>query len=133
MMSPFPSGIVQLLGVLEKQWLEILKDIAKGTISPHLTLDLGVRDQLKERLKPDPLRAKELEQELSKGMKGIAQRIWPKMSNVSCVIGGSFGIYLDRLQYYIGDLPIFSAMYGATEALIGMAIDVNAVSYVVTP
>ncbi|MFT5873827.1 MAG: hypothetical protein ACI8WT_002779 [Clostridium sp.] len=118
---------------MEEQWLEIIDDLAKGLISPRLNLDFGVRDKLKERLKPDPVRALELEQELSKGMQGIAQRVWPKMVNISCVVGGSFGIYLDRLRYYIGDLPIFSAMYGATEALIGMATNVNDVSYVVTP
>ncbi|WP_291635948.1 GH3 auxin-responsive promoter family protein, partial [Clostridium sp.] len=133
MMSPFPSGIVQLFGVLEEQWLEIIDDLAKGIVSPRLNLDFGVRDKLKERLKPDPVRALELEKELSKGMQGIAQRVWPKMVNISCVVGGSFGIYLDRLRYYIGDLPIFSAMYGATEALIGIATNVNDVSYVVTP
>ena len=132
-MSPFPSGIVQLFGVLEKQWSKITSDIDKGTISPHLTLDSKVRSQLEKRLKPDPIRAKELELELTKGMKGIAKRVWPKMSNVSCVAGGSFGIYMDRLRYYIDDLPIFSGMYGATEALIGMATNVNDVSYVVTP
>jgi len=133
MMSPFPSGIVQLFGVLEKQWPEIIEDLAKGTISAHLTLDSKARDLLEVRLKPDPLRAEALERELRKGMQGIAQRVWPKMSYVSCVVGGSFGIYLDRLRYYIGELPIFSAVYGATEALIGMATRVNDVSYVVTP
>ena len=133
LMSPFPSGIVQLFGVLEKQWPEIIKDLALGTISADLTLDPDVRDQLKERLKPDPLRAEELKRELRKGLQGIAQRVWPKISYVSCVVGGSFGIYLDRLRYYTGDLPIFSAIYGATEALIGIATHVNDVSYVVTP
>lgn len=47
---------------------------------------LAIKDQLKERLKPDPLRAEELKQELSKGMQGIAQRVWPKMKNISCVV-----------------------------------------------
>ncbi|KGP75405.1 GH3 auxin-responsive promoter-binding protein [Desulfosporosinus sp. Tol-M] len=133
MMSPFPSGIVQLFGVLEKQWPEILEDLAKGTISPHLTLDSEVRDLLTERLKPDPLRAGDLEREFRKGMQGIASRVWPKMTYVSCVVGGSFAIYLDRLRFYIGDLPVFSAIYGATEALIGITTKVNDTSYVVTP
>ncbi|MBU3161072.1 GH3 auxin-responsive promoter family protein [Clostridium frigoris] len=131
--SPFPSSIVQLFGVLEKQWVEIIEDITKGTISSRLTLDVEVREQLEKQLKPEPIRAKDLERELSKGMKAIAQRVWPKISNISCVAGGSFGIYMDRLRYYIGDLPVFSAVYGATEALIGMATNVNDVSYVVTP
>ena len=133
LMSPFPSGIVQLFSVLEKQWPELLSDLAKGTISPHLTLNTEVREQLQDLLKPDPLRSEELEREFRKGMPGIAQRVWPKISYVSCVVGGSFGIYLDRLRYYIGNLPVFSAIYGATEALIGIATHVNDVSYVVTP
>ena len=132
-MSPFPSGIVQILGMLEKQWPQIIDDISNGTISPNLTLDLEVRNQLEKHLKPDMLRSKELKRELSKGMQKIVQRLWPKISNISCVVGGSFRIYLDRLRYYIGDLPIFSGMYGATEALIGIATHINDVSYVVTP
>ncbi|MGI6712515.1 MAG: GH3 auxin-responsive promoter family protein [Bacillota bacterium] len=131
--SPFPSVIIQLFGTLEKQWPEIIQDLSSGRISAHLTLDSAQRARLEERLIADPLRAEELKQELSKGMQGIAQRVWPKMTYVSCVVGGSFSIYLDRLRYYIGNLPVFSAFYGATEALIGIATHVNDVSYAVTP
>ena len=131
--SPFPSIIVQLFRVLEKQWPEIIQDLASGKISSHLTLDSTHRAKLEEGLKADPLRAEELRRELSKGMQGIAPRVWPNMTYVNCVAGGSFSIYLDSLRFYIGNLPVFSGIYGATEALIGIATNVNDVRYVVTP
>ncbi|MEN6350343.1 MAG: GH3 auxin-responsive promoter family protein [Syntrophomonas sp.] len=131
--SPFPSVVVQLFGVLEQQWPGIIEDLSRGRISSHLALDQAQRTQLEKHLKANPFRAKELKRELNKGMQGIAQRVWPKMSYVSCVVGGSFSIYLDRLRYYIGNLPVFSAIYGATEALIGIATKVNDVNYVITP
>lgn len=132
-MSPFPSGIVQLFGVMESNWQAIVNDLANGRISPDLAVSSELRTQLERHLKPNPQRAREVSQELELGMNGIAQRLWPRMKYVSCVIGGSFGIYLDRLSYFIGKLPVFSAIYGATEALIGIANKVNDVSYVVTP
>lgn len=131
--SPFPSAIVQLFGVLGRQWPELVKDLADGRISSHLALDREQKASLERRLKANPLRAEELKRELSEGMRGIAQRVWPRMSHISCVVGGSFNIYLDKLSYYIGSLPVFSSSYGATEALIGIATRMNDVSYVITP
>lgn len=131
--SPFSSSIVQLFGVLEKSWPALIEDIARGQISSDLSLDPALRDRLEKQLKPDRARAKELQAELSQGLNGIAGRIWPKMAYLACVVGGSFSIYLDRLRYYIGDLPVFSGVYGATEGLIGVAIHLNNVNYAVTP
>lgn len=42
-------------------------------------------------------------------------------------------IRLDKLNYYSGKLPVYSAVYGATEALIGLAVNVNEATYVITP
>lgn len=131
--SPFSSSIVHLFGVLEQKWPEITEDIARGRISPGLSLEPEQRDLLEKQLKADPFRARELEAELRQGLQDIAPRVWPRMTYICCVVGGSFGIYLDRLRYYIGNLPVFSGMYGATEALVGIAPRLNDVNYIVTP
>lgn len=131
--SPFPSNIVQMFGVMEENWRELIKDIAEGTISGQLKLDPKTKILLEEKLKPNPKRAAELKKEFINGIDGICRRIWPNMNYVSCVAGGSFSIYINRLKYFIGELPVFSSVYGATEALIGMAIRPNDTTYVVVP
>lgn len=131
--SPFPSNIVQVFGVIEENWEQIVKDIAMGTISKNLNLKPKTRAILEKKLKPNVKRAAELENELSKGMEGVVSRIWPKINYVSCVAGGAFSIYVKKLRYFIGNLPIFSSVYAASEALIGMAMKPDDVTYIVTP
>lgn len=131
--APFPSSIVQMFSVLEEKWPELVSDIARGKITQDIELVSSVRKELEGKLRPDSKRAAELEQELSKGLQGIASRIWPKMVYVSCVTGGSFNIYLEKLRYYTAGLPVYSAVYGATEALVGIGARIDTVSYVVTP
>lgn len=131
--SPFPSNIVQLFGVIEENSEQIVKDIAMGTINKSLNLEPKTRAILEKKLKPNVKRASELEKELSKGMEGVVSRIWPKINYVSCVAGGAFSIYVKKLRYFIGNLPIFSSVYAASEALIGMAVKPNDVTYVIIP
>ncbi len=131
--SPFPSNIVQMFGVMEENWRELIKDIAEGTISGQLKLDTKIKILLEKKIKPNPKRAEELKKEFTNGMDGICRRIWPNMHYVSCVAGGSFSIYINKLRYFIGELPVFSSVYGATEALIGMAVKPNDTTYVVVP
>lgn len=131
--SPFPSNIVQFFGVMKENWGQLVKDIAAGTIGKHLKLESEVRTLLEKKLKPNPKRAAELKIEFAKGIEGIAARIWPSIQYVSCVAGGSFSIYINKLRGFIGELPIYSTVYGATEALIGMAVKPDTVNYVVVP
>lgn len=131
--SPFPSNIVQVFGAMEENWRELIKDIAEGTISEQLRLDPKIKITLEKKIKPNPKRAEELKKEFANGMAGICRRIWPNMHYASCVAGGSFSIYINKLRYFIGELPVFSSVYGATEAPIGMAVKPNDTTYVVVP
>lgn len=131
--SPFPSNIVQVFGVIEENWEQLALDIAMGTINKNLKLEPKTRAILEKKLKPNVKRATELKKELSKGMEGVVSRIWPKINYVSCVAGGAFSIYVKKLRYFIGNLPIFSSVYAASEALIGMAVKPDDATYVVTP
>lgn len=132
-MAPFASGVVQLLGVLEERFPELVEDIKKGNISSKLNLTPEIRAVLEAKLAPDLQRAQELEYAYQMGMAHIVPRIWPKISHVSCVAGGSFSVYEPKLRFYIGQLPIYSAVYGATESLIGLSPRVNEPTYVLAP
>lgn len=132
-MAPFASGVVQLLGVLEERYQELVEDIRKGSISSKLNLAPEIRAGLEARISPDLQRARELEYVYQMGMTNIVPRIWPKISHVTCVVGGSFSVYEPKLKFYIGELPIYSAVYGATESVIGLSPRVNEPNYVLAP
>lgn len=134
--SPFSSALVDLLRLLEKEWPQLVQDLSTGRISTDndlAPLDPKVRQRLEQRLGRNPGRAQELAAEFNLGIDGIARRIWPHLLYINCVSGGSFGIYAQQLQQYIGDLPIYSGLYGATEALVGVSQRPGDTTYVVTP
>ncbi|WP_066633530.1 GH3 auxin-responsive promoter family protein [Desulfolucanica intricata] len=131
--APYPSPILQLFHLLEEEWESLVGDLAGGSISKHLNLEPEVRSNLEKRLRADAGRAEQLEGEVRKGFTGIACRLWPKMLYLCCVAGGSFSIYMDKLRRYTGQIPVYSAVYGATEAMLGICTRTNDVTYAVTP
>lgn len=130
--APFPAPILQLFRTLEKEWPSLVSDLAEGSISQHLNLEPEVRNQLVKRLRPDTGRARQLEKEIKKGAAGIACRLWPRLLYICCVAGGSFSIYMDKLGRYTGQTPVYSAIYSATEAMLGTSTGLNDLTYVIT-
>lgn len=131
--APFPSSILQLFRVLEQEWPNLAEDLGEGKINKHLELAQDIRLKLTRRMSPDAKRAEQLAAEAQQGMENIALRLWPKIQYICCVAGGSFSIYMDKLRWYTGAIPYYSAVYGSTEAMIGICTRMNDVSYVVTP
>ena len=76
--------------------------------------------------KGDPQRANELDIVLSKSIEqhnfqSIAHYLWPKLSLVMAIAGGSFATYIPQLQHYLGDeIRICSFFYVASEGLFGI-------------
>ncbi|MGD0153108.1 MAG: GH3 auxin-responsive promoter family protein [Thermacetogeniaceae bacterium] len=131
--SPFSSAVVDLFRLLEREWPQLVHDLANGRISNGESLDLKTRARLEGKLGRHPERAEELAAEFRLGFQGIARRIWPQLLYVSCVTGGSFSIYTQRLHHYIDGLPLYAGMYGATEAVVGISLWPGEATYVVTP
>lgn len=131
--APFASAVLNLFKVLEKHWPMLVDDIAKGRINEKVNLVLPARYRLQKILRPDQARAKELEREFERGFDSIAPRIWPRLLYINSVAGGSFSIYAKKLRQYISEIPIYSAVYGATEALIGISLKPGETTYVLTP
>lgn len=131
--APFPSPILQLFRLLEEEWPNLVQDLGEGKINKHLELAPEIRLQLARRMRPDAVRADQLASEAKRGMENIAHRLWPKILYICCVAGGSFSIYMDRLRRYTGGIPYYSAVYGSTEAMLGICTRTNDITYVVTP
>jgi GH3 auxin-responsive promoter len=107
---------------MEQRWSEAITDIECGTLSKNLILPPAIRQSLEARLTPNPTRAAELRAAAAQGFKGIVPRIWPQMAYVETVTTGSFAAYVPALSAYIGDIPLFSSFYGASESPIGVGL-----------
>ena len=63
----------------------------------------------------------------------IIRKIWPNIVYIATVTGANFSIYDDKVNYYTDYLPIYSAVYAATEATIGINPYVEKIRYVIIP
>ena len=129
----FISNVLDLFRVLEIKHQDLVRDIRAGRISNNLNIDESTRKSLNKLLSPNAGRADRLENEFSKGFKGIGKRIWPNLSYIATVTGANFSIYDDKVNYYTDSLPIYSPAYAATEAMIGINPYADKIRYVITP
>ncbi|XP_071786364.1 GH3 domain-containing protein-like [Asterias amurensis] len=117
----FASLIHTAFVELERKWPSLVRDIEMGYICPSLDIDDGIRQSLNKMMKSDKARAEELRREFKKGFKGIAKRIWPHLNILAAVDSGPFEMYGKLLsEHYTEGVPTYSALYAATEGLIGV-------------
>jgi GH3 auxin-responsive promoter len=110
-----PSTIVLLADRLAHHTESIIRDVRDGSLSPELTVPQTLRDSL--HLRPDPERARRLEQAATSGdgvlRPGLA---WPKLAAIGCWKGGTVGAYLARFDtYFPQGPPVRDFGYYATE------------------
>ena len=131
----FASNVLQALQTLETMWPQLIHDIQVGQIDESLGLDASIREELQSCLQPNPARAETLKDEFEQGFEGILSRIWPQLTYIQCVTTGSMQLYQQNLQFYAGDIPIYSPGYGASESWVGVNLEPEKQppGYVITP
>ena len=128
----FPATILMTLRDLHTQNAQLLRDLADGTIDPQLQLQPEIRARLLARLRPEPARARALEKLLEADRFTVPQ-IWPDLGGILTATGGGFSFYADQLRPFLGDLPIFSPLYAASEASIGFGFSADNPYYLLVP
>jgi hypothetical protein len=102
--TPNPSTIVLLGDRLAEHTERIVRDVHDGSLSADLDIPPDFRASL--RLKPDPGRARYLEQVAADGggvlRPGLA---WPEIAAIGCWKGGTVGSYLDKFEAYFPQRP----------------------------
>jgi len=110
-----PSTIVLLADRLARHGESIIRDVRDGTLSSDLPVPQELRSSL--HLRPDPERARHLEQAAARGggelRPGLA---WPELAAIGCWKGGTVGAYLAKFDTYFPQRPpIRDLGYYATE------------------
>ena len=123
----FCSTVLTAFNLLAQEWEQMVGDIRNGTLKPSLNLTESQRIALTEAMGDgDPQRADELVAILSDSarcgdFKSLAGKLWPNLSFVIAIAGGSFTTYIPQLEHYLGDkIRIISPVYGATEGKFGV-------------
>lgn len=128
----FPSTLLFAFRDLHTYADELLHDLANGTITRRLELAPDVRASLERKLRPNPRRAHQIARLREQG-RFSARDIWPHLRVVLCAGSGTFRFYTDQLKPYLGDVPVFSASYAASEAVIGVGLSANRLGYALAP
>lgn len=128
----FPTMLLFTLRDLQKNSVSLLRDLADGSLASDLELSADVRARLLKRLIAQPARARTLTSLLERDLFTVPN-IWPEMRAILTANGGSFRFYIDQLRAHIGNLPVYSPVYGTSEALIGFGISVDHPYYLMHP
>jgi hypothetical protein len=118
----FAPHLLEWFRSIEERWDELLTDVHHGTLTEHLEIDDALRMRVIADNPPNPARAEHLRASTTGGFDGFIPQIWPNMTHVMTITSGSFATYLPGLRKYVGELPIYSPSYGATESFIGVGL-----------
>jgi hypothetical protein len=131
--ATFASGLLDMVHTLERRGPELLEDLGRGGVRPDIELTAEERLLAQKHLRPEPARARELETVLAGGRRGLAKRIWPRLSYVSGIAGASFSLYAQQLEPFREGVAFHHASYVSTEALLGVALELERPHYCLLP
>ncbi|ACK71383.1 GH3 auxin-responsive promoter [Gloeothece citriformis PCC 7424] len=121
----FPVLALRLADYLEKNALELIQDLEKGTIAEWLTLEPELRGILTKQLTPQPGRAAHLREILHSEGRLTPQLVWPSIGCLVTARGGTSDFYFQRFSDYFGNTPIFGGIYAASEGAFGVYHDLD--------
>lgn len=134
MVSAFMTALVDLMHYMEVNWEMLLHDIETGTIDASINMAPELRTKMENNLRPNPVRAKELRAIFEQGFEEpIIPRVWPKMEWVSAIGTGGFADYTIKMRKYLGEIPIYFSVYGASESLMAVARYMEEGEFVLLP
>ncbi|MFC1706697.1 GH3 auxin-responsive promoter family protein [Planctomycetota bacterium] len=137
---PNPSTFLRLAKTGEEYADTIIGSIRDGVLGhdrlPHLQT-IGEDDaerlvELARSLRPNPDRARELEQVLSQHGTLRPQHAWPHLRLIACWLGGSAGIQAKLLRDYYGPVPLRDLGLRASEAMMTIPVGNNSAAGLLT-
>lgn len=110
-----PASILLLTEMLQKYGKQLIADIYQGKINKDFQPKKDILDSLAPYIRPDPIRARQLEKIFEDKGKLEARAVFDKLCLLSCWLGGSMSFYQEQLKNEFGDLPIRDFGYMASE------------------
>jgi hypothetical protein len=104
-LSANPSTLLALARTMDERKDELLRDLADGTLSSHIAVPGGIRDQLASRLTAMPDRAAELSRCAERTGRLLPKDAW-QLPVLGCWKGGTLTLYLRQFPDYFGDAAV---------------------------
>ncbi len=120
-----PSTLLLLTALATASASALIKDIHDGTLTAE-SIPRDVAAELKRRLRPDVVRAAELERVLESYGCLDPRQCWTQLSVLGVWTGGSAGAYLPELRQRFGDIPIRDHGLHASEGRMTIPFSDNA-------
>jgi hypothetical protein len=116
--TPNPSTLLRLAEVAAENQERLLRAIHDGTLGLESAKQPDVCAELAHMLRPDPVRARELESVVkANGFLHLGD-CWPDLSLIGCWTGGSAGVKTEQLSKFYGRVPLRDLGYLASEGRI---------------
>jgi hypothetical protein len=101
-----PSTMISMARAGDQEKEALIRDLADGTLNPHLDVPAEVRAQLRPRLRRHRQRARELEAVVARTGTLYPRDYWPRHCLLGNWTGGSVGAYLRHYPRYFGSMPV---------------------------
>ena len=111
---------------------KVLDDMSKRHVSDDIDLSLERKKSL-ESMEIDPERIEEIRRECAKGYDLIVKRLWPDVKFVSGIGSRAFQTEEITSKRYLGDIPVWHYLYGASECLMAIPCRLNSYDYIFCP
>ncbi len=117
-----PSTLVEFARRANRQAEALVRDIHDGGVDDSLDIPAEVRRALRRRLRPNPTRARELDQLMAAAGELLPRDFWPNLSMIATWTGGSVGVYLPQLEDFYGDIAIRDHGISASEGRMSIPL-----------
>jgi hypothetical protein len=118
-----PNALLKLFESADTHKADLFRDIHDGTLSANHDIPGPIRDALSRRFKPNPGRARELEQLAERAGRLQPRDYWPDLKLIGCWKGGTVGQFAHHLHDWCSpQLRLRDTGYMASEAHITIPI-----------
>jgi hypothetical protein len=121
----FPMLILRTCNYLERYASELIQDIEKGTIASWLPLETELRSILEQRWVANSRRAEQLREIWRLQGRLTPKLAWPDLSYIATARGGTSDFYFERFPSYLGDTPVFGAVFATAEGTLSIYHDLD--------
>lgn len=122
--SANPSTLVNLARMCDAEKETLIRDIHDGTLSERHPIPGEVHHRLRHLIaRPNPRRAKELEEIVRRTGTLYPKDCWPTLQLLGNWTGGSVGSYLRFYSRYYGDIPVRDLGLIASEGRLTIPVD----------
>ncbi|MCO6043897.1 GH3 auxin-responsive promoter family protein [Aeoliella sp. ICT_H6.2] len=117
-----PSTLVELARRADNEAEALIRDVHDGGISDDYDVPSEIIYALRNRLRPNPKRARQLQTMLDDRGALYPRDYWPHLSVIATWTGGSVGVYLPQLEEFYGNVTIRDHGISASEGRMSIPL-----------